>query len=492
MRWIVTLVSAAVFVVGLDSSVFGQQRESLVTSSQDRLLAEHETSSLVFKKVETEDVTTYFHRREIGEATVEKDFIRSQIQPDTGELIESSRRWRAGLPASFSPSVTKRQAESRVEGEVVFSKLYIISPDSNVFRFTPTPENPCWVVSSLVGDRLYERGPVAWTVFDAVTGEKLGYGVPPPYEGLSIYGPDHGACPQDPIDGWGDFADNAESWFENMGYDTRRVGNATVGTIQGHIQSDSTAMFFELNHGGSSSFHNVCDDNITAADIEAWISAHATIPFTFLASCGGMCDQTDDHFSFEFRKGSEIDAVTIGYCGMSTSNCSDCWTDALDWQDELLDRMSRGQSAAYAFSRANGAYPDCSGSNNCMRFAGDRNLVFGGPNHPVVQRSLCGPIFDVGTASPLYPFKDILHTRAHHIRCNSYVPSDKILTVGSSASHPYVEVVFLNDAKLSSHGVLVAKGRSGEVTFVSENDRRKGMKVKGELRASHGGEIKVY
>jgi hypothetical protein len=61
------------------------------------------------------------------------------------------------------------------KGEIQFSELYIILPDSDVFPIEPTPINPCWAVRSIID------GMLTVTIIDAVTGENLGNGVPPPH-----------------------------------------------------------------------------------------------------------------------------------------------------------------------------------------------------------------------------------------------------------------------------------------------------------------------
>ena len=297
-----TILIVFLVILGLAWPVCAQTaqkppREEMVAPGEDSLLGRHEQSDKVFKKLRSDEVKiiSYFHQRKIGEAIVEKDFIRYRFHMDTGELIDEKKRWREDLPDQLPPIIRKQEAELMVEGEVRFSTLNYISPESEVFPIKPTPTNPCWVVRSKVGGR-----PVV-TIIDAVTGEKLGYGVPPPSDGLAIHGPDWGACPQDPI--WYNHAENARSWFATMGYNATRIGNASDWDVQSRIQSDSLAMFYELDHGGSSGFHNQCDSDITATEIGTWIANFANMPFAFLGSCDGMCDQTANHFSFEFRKG---------------------------------------------------------------------------------------------------------------------------------------------------------------------------------------------
>ena len=52
---------------------------------------------------------------------------------------------------------------------------------------------------------------------------------------------------------------------------------------------------------------------------------------------------------------------------------------------------------------------------------------------------------------------------------------------------------FLNDSKFSVYGAyLSADGSKGEISFVSAQDRNKGMKFSGQLKVYAGGEIKIY
>ncbi len=486
-------VVAGILMAGPVPCLWAQQvvASGRVIANQEALLARHEAGNRKFVKLqvafEDHEIASYFHRRKIGEAIVEKDFVRYQFNVDTEELIDHTEQWRGGLPQQIQPVITKQQAEDMVDGFVRFSKLYIISPDSDVFRIEPTPENPCWVVSSDDG------GVINVSVIDAVTGELLGYGTPPPYDALSIHGPDWGDCPQGAL--WYEYAENARSWFEALGYSTERVGNPSEATIQSHIQSDTTEMFYEMDHGGSWDFHNQCDSDITAAEVSTWIDSYSSMPFTFLGSCDGMCDQTANHFSYEFRKNSTVDTVTVGYCGMSGVTCeADCWPDAIPWQTELFDWMDSGYTVSYSFSRANLAFPDCSGTNNCTRFAGDSSLRFTGTGIPKVRRSLCGAIYNPSPFyfTPLPAVASTYSTRAHHIRCDSWVPYKTWLTIGTSVSYPYVDLAFVNDSKLTAYGAMTADGADGQIRFLSAQNRSRGMEFSGELSVVNGGQIKIY
>jgi hypothetical protein len=277
-----------------------------VTPVQDARLYKIDQSSRKYIRIEIPTLKriVYFHRRKIGEAIVEKDFIRYRLDSDSGNLVEETKQWREGLPDTVVPIITRDDAEDMVDGEILSSYLCIISPKSEIFHIEPTPTNPCWVVRSNLRDRKII------TVIDAMTGVKLGYGLPPPSDNLSMNGPDYGTCPQ--IEIWLLHANNAVEWFENMGYETTRIGNASKATVQSYIQSDTSVMYYELCHGGSRSIHNQCEQDISSSDISSWIQNYSNIGFAFMGSCGGLCDTNENTFATEFRKGANFDSVVVG------------------------------------------------------------------------------------------------------------------------------------------------------------------------------------
>ncbi len=352
----------------------------------DDLLAKHETGDKEFKRFEIGDMIVYFHQRTIDQAIVEKDFIVYQFDKDTKELLKKNVYWRSGLPERVTPEITKEEAESRVKGEVQFTRLYIISPESDVFPLEPTPQNPCWVVRSVDNDR-----PVV-TIIDATDGKISGYGVPPPYTGFSLSGPWYFY----PCDGWwNSHYQNAKYWFNTMGYYTEGVVWPAEEKVRSHVQTCSTAMFYELAHGGSYNFASGCiagnDPEFTlSSEIHDWIEDYTKMPFTFIGSCEGMCDVGPGSFSYEFRKGSMEKTVTVGYCHMSEPQCENAWANSIGWQDAMFDYMNQTYTVKEAFDMAIADYPMCF---DCMRFVGDDDLSV----VPVVTR--CEPEFIRGDAN---------------------------------------------------------------------------------------------
>jgi hypothetical protein len=358
------------------------------TASTD-LLGKYESGDRAFREGVFGDKVVYYHQRMIGDASVEKDNIIYQFDRETGELLEKRVNWRDDLPEELPADLILREdAESAAGGDVQFSRLYYISPESVVFPVEPTPDDPCWIVRTIVDGRLSVK------IVNAVTGELLGDGVPPPTQGFSFTGP--WECPY--YGAWTSWYVNAANWFETMGYPTEGVKWPTLEQIRGHVKSDHTAMFYELNHGGSASFMYGCDTTGAGMDIGSfkvamWISNRAKMPFTFLGSCEGMCDTLGSSFSASFRKNSWEATTTVGYCHMAEPWCADCWGESIMWQTALFDYMNQGYSVRDAFVLANSDVPPC-GLNDCMRFAGDPSFAV----VPVVARDPISP--DVTLASP--------------------------------------------------------------------------------------------
>jgi hypothetical protein len=365
---------------------------------QWNLLEGIEPNPSEFKEREIGEMIVYWKIRMLGKARVQKDKVIYKFDKESHDLLDVILRWRDDLPPVLPDlKITKEKAESMVEGRVQLSRLYILSPKSVVFSTVrPTPENPCWVVASAD-----EAKGLITTVIDALEGKILGYGITPPYTAFSLSGPQE----QNPCSGvWTIWYENAQEWFDVMGYSTETAEWPTEEEVQSHIQSKSTAMFYELAHGDSNCFASGCDNGsyeITWADeIEDWISGYTKMPFTFLGSCEGMCETGDGTLSYEFRKGSTEDTVTVGYCHMDVAPClTECWwEDAFDWQDTLFECMSDGDTVKDAFDIADSNFPDC-GNNECMRFAGDEDFRVVNPiatrvtpNNFIIKNSAGDPV----------------------------------------------------------------------------------------------------
>jgi uncharacterized membrane protein YkoI len=325
---------------------------TMVTPSEDELLGKYEKSDRQFKRTELGNRIVYGHHRRIDDVIVEGDRINYQFDKSTKELKKRIIHWRDDLPEHLPPVISKEEAESiaiaiaksKAKGKIMdtslaHTRLRYISPDSCWHPIKPTPENPCWIVY-FADDKGYNIDVI---IIDAVEGKVLGHGVPFPSSGFSFSGPqDTTNC----TGAWEEWHQNAESWFNTMGYPTEAMLYPNEAKVKSHIQSYETAMFYEVAHGNYDYFTNDCSGDPTTADeIHNWIADYPKMPFTFIHSCGGMCENGPGTLSYEFRKGSTEDTVTVGTC-LGDPNCIE-WK--LEWQDAFFNYMNQGWTVKDAF-----------------------------------------------------------------------------------------------------------------------------------------------
>ena len=327
-----------------------------------------------FIRIDIPDRTILYKQRVVDGITIEKDFSAFAFNKSDGSLVSSveSKRNISRMP---KVKINRSQAESKVSGRVLFSEIYLISPYSDVFPIKPTPENPVWAVRA-------EAGGVQETIIiDAVNGRVLGKGISPPYTAFSLSGPVYSPCSSS----WSSWYTNAAYWFNCMGYSAEYASWPAKDRIRSHIQSNETALFYELAHGGSTAFGGSCSNSSIeytySSDIRNWIANYAKMPFSFIGSCEGICDSGSGTLSYELRKGSLNKTATVGYCGMSSQDCASCWTYSVSWQNALFSYTNQSFTIKQAFDNANADYPMCTG---CTRFVGDEGMKL----VPAVQRVL--------------------------------------------------------------------------------------------------------
>jgi enediyne biosynthesis protein E4 len=350
-----------------------------------------------YQEVRVNDrLLVYFQQRMIGEAIVEKDYDLYQVDAGTGEPLAHRAHWRDGLPDLLPPlGISRAAAEALAPGEVLDTRLTYISPESDVFPIRPAPEGPCWVV------RRVEDGVLAIDVIDALTGRRLGAGIAPPYTGFALTGPiSFSPC----ADSWSAWMTNAAGWFQSMGYPTEQVVWPIKTQIESVVASTEVALFYELAHGASSYFSNGCPSaggaETYASDIQEWILPYEKMPFAFIGSCDGLCAVGGGSFAYEFRKGSPERTTVVGYCGMSTTECADCWSYSIEWQTSLFHYMSLGRPVKQAFDLACADIPACAGPQ-CVRFSGDEGFAvvpLAARGAPVWSDATGGPLGDEGYA----------------------------------------------------------------------------------------------
>lgn len=251
---------------------------------------------------------------------------------------------------------------------------------SSVYPKSLPHNRPMWII------RAEKEGMSTIGVYDAVTGEFYGLGVPPPsYNGYSLTGqiprqgdndPCYSTCTGCSV--WDEWYDSAHYWFENYfpyEFPTTKLEVPTENDMDNYISDESTAMFYEIAHGNSIYFLNRCGIDLTTSDeIDSWMSSRNKMLFSFIASCDGMCSTGSGMLSHALRKGSSEYTYTVGYCGMSHDDCVDCWDVSLDWQEQFFEN-AYSDSFHGAYVDAMATYGDCViEGTDCILEAGDLNL----------------------------------------------------------------------------------------------------------------------
>ena len=326
-----------------------------------------------FNKFTTDDSIVFYKQRMIDSAVVEKDQSVYVFDKSSKQLKAKKISYRSDLPQHLPGNlITKNQAEALVDGNSEVSTLYYIAPDSDVFNLNFDRSKPVWVVYTIDSDNKI----TLTTVINALDGKKIGNGLIPPGSSFSMTGPVYygSSCGTS----WDSWYTNAATWFGKMGYPATSQVWPVTNQIMANVQNNDAPLFYEIAHGGSTTFLNYCSGSsytlVTSSDIRNWIAPYAPKKFTFIASCDGLCSTGAGTFSYEFKKASTTGAAAVGYCGMSHTECSSCWNYSVAWQDDLFRHMSQGSSVKAAFDQANINYPSC-GVNNCMRFDGDPNFI---------------------------------------------------------------------------------------------------------------------
>ncbi len=332
---------------------------------------------LNFQKTTIGDKDVYFAQQEItdGKHTVKVLDSWVKIQIKEGKILkkeDSTKKISKDILNKIT--IEKKDVISQVQGEVQSAEYYILSKTSPVFENIKT-DNPVIVVHSL-----NEQGNVDIIVFDATNGENLGKAVPPPYTSVNksfvITGPSYAYPCQY---GWTTWYDNAKDWFDQMEYNPEQVLWPEESQMETGIGSHTNVLFYEMGHGGSTSFASGCVDGnyyeyTSATEIETWMQDYEKIGFSFIGSCNGLCDTSDNTVSYELMKGETEDATAVGYCGMGGNPCTNCWYESYYFQDHMFGYMSQGYTVYDAFNQAMADHPTCQ-INDCIRFTGDQNYA---------------------------------------------------------------------------------------------------------------------
>lgn len=271
------------------------------------------------------------------------------------QLIETIKEKRV-LPEKVMPPRIVRMPVPK-------AKLLLIDHKNPFWKLDPKVKRDitCWVVHTSDGKTL---------LYDAVTGKKVGEGIPAPTDkAISLSGFHEDSWP----DPWSQYRENALYWYNKWGFSTWNVFAPPFNQHSIYIQDNLCKFRYALAHGGSFSFCTCKELWVTASNIASWMVNRDKMTFAFLGHCGGMCNTGSGTLSYAFRKGSLSSTVTIGYCGMESDLV--CWANSLNWQKKLFEKADTGVTWKDAFDYALACYPECSAT---IRFVGDETLTLSG------------------------------------------------------------------------------------------------------------------
>jgi hypothetical protein len=301
--------------------------------------------AVLTRQVETKRYFSFLFEHQVSGIWVDGDRIVVKVdkKAETSELREFN----------WQDIKIKRKVALPSKGKPV-----LIEPENPFYVWDKKPKKHHQCVFEWEGAQL--------TIKDADTGEVIGHGVPSPTEkALAVSGPDSG------MDVWKTWRTYAAAALAELGFDVKSAffpNEISDVEIREAIQSPETKAVYGIAHGGSYTCYLY-----SSTQIQSWLSGRDKMPFTFLGHCDGMCQL--DGFSSAFRKGSVEGAATVGYCGMSTSACASAWSKSWAWQNSFFQYLIQGEKCGDAFEMAIADYPECA---DCIRFAGDENLILKG------------------------------------------------------------------------------------------------------------------
>lgn len=276
----------------------------------------------------------------IDDVYVKGDYILLHIDIETDEIVEYIRDW---TDVKLIPEMNSELFKPEKD---YFWKNAVVFPDENdctyFYTFDDSIEYPltCWEVR-------YKDGT---TIMYEINGMEIGYGEPAPSKGFSLSGFDSGA-----IDPWKAKRENADHWFKKWCSSTTSISLPTPSTISSYVSNSQYDYFYELAHGGSTKFQaDSTGSYYTSSDVASDMAGRSAMTFAFIGSCEGMTNTGPGTFSYEFRKGSSTNTVTVGYTGMGSSTG---WGYSSPWQDYMFQKMYNGETMRKAFDLACSFYP---------------------------------------------------------------------------------------------------------------------------------------
>jgi hypothetical protein len=269
-------------------------------------------------------------------------------------ILEFKRNWSNLIVTSIT------YHDSEFGGNYIWKRKVVFPNEEDCgffYTFYSEQQYPlfCWEVR-------YKNGS---TYFYDLNVTQIGYGVvAPSAKGFVIQG--YGDSK------WRYWRENAQEWYTKWYDSVNSISSPNIEQISYFINNETinTEVFYVIAHSGglSSRFLANKDTYYTASQLHLDMENRKPMKLAILCCCSAMVYTGPGSLSYEFRKGTMNDTVTIGYHGME--NCPN-WIQSLDWQDHMFERINKGYTIKKAFDRACSEYPQIA---DYVRFIGDPDL----------------------------------------------------------------------------------------------------------------------
>ena len=304
------------------------------------------------------DIHVKYWIHKINNIEIKNDYILLQRNTKDGKIVKYEKQWRntQKIPSDVS-LINLDDTDIAWKNLVIFLEKNDLNNFYSIYNNNQEFPLVCWEVR-------YNNG---ITSLINKNGQRIGEGVPAPseYKGFSL----SGFCELNSPDGWRFWRDNADNWFQKWCISTTSISLPTPDTISSYVNNSEYSLFYELAHGDSTYFQaNTPGVYYYAFDVEEDMALREKMIFSFIGSCEGMTYTDEGTFSYEFRKGTIDDTVTVGYSGMGT--CPG-WSVSLPWQNFMFYVMDSNFTIYEAFNQACAQYPTIA---DCVVFVGDPTL----------------------------------------------------------------------------------------------------------------------
>ena len=294
---------------------------------------------------------------EVNNIEIKNDYILLQTNGKDGKIIKYEKQWRDIQKTQDNVSQIKFD-----DTDIAWKKPVIFLEENDLNYFYSVDSDQEFPL--LCSEIRYIDGKTDLINPD---GKKIGVGVPAPseYKGFSL----SGYCQTNSPDYWIHWRQNADSWFQKWCTSTVSLSLPSNYTISTFVSNSKYYLFYELAHGNSTLFQSDFPGHYYfSSDLKQDMANREKMIFSFIGSCDGMKRTGKGTFSYEFRKGSMDNTVTIGYSGMGI--CPG-WCFSIQWQDFMFYAMNANFTIKDAFNLACAEYPTIA---DCVVFVGDSTL----------------------------------------------------------------------------------------------------------------------